>query len=129
MKFEFDNNFPIHTQLVNQISYYIVNGTLKPNDKLPAVRELAGIAGVNHNTIQKALYEVENLGLIYTNRTNGKFVTDNKEAIKSIKDKLIKERVEWFLSEMKYIGVSSIKLQLKKEESEEGENYEYFKDK
>jgi len=116
-------------QISNQISYYIVNGTLKPNDKLPAVRELAGIAGVNHNTIQKALYEVENLGLIYTNRTNGKFVTDNKEVIKSIKEKLIKERVEWFLTEMKYIGVSSIKLQLKKEESEEGENYEYFKDK
>ena len=84
MKFKFDNNIPIHQQLVDQISYYIISGYLKPAEKLPSVRELSIMAEVNHNTIQKALFEVESLGLIITNRTSGKFVTEDVEAINVI---------------------------------------------
>lgn len=128
MKFEFDNNYPIHMQLVKYILFYISNGTLKPNEKLPSVRELAEIAGVNHNTIQKALNEVEDLGLIYTNRTNGKYVTENQDLIKKFKENMINEKIDQFLKEMKKIGIEKLKLEIKTTESEEVKTYEYSKD-
>ena len=56
--------------------------------------------------MQKALVELENEGLVYTERTNGKFVTDNKELIKKIKKELAEEKVNNFLNDMKNIGIT-----------------------
>ena len=127
MEFKFDNNFPIHQQLVNQISNYIISGYLKPGEKLPSVRELALMADVNHNTIQKALFEVENLGLIITNRTNGKFVTEDLETINNMRDDILKSKIDNFMKELEYIGVYSAKLEVKKDEEKENDVYEFTK--
>ena len=104
MKFEFDNNIPIYIQLVEQIKIYIISGKFKPGDRLPSVRELAIETKVNPNTMQKALIELEELKLIYTERTNGKFVTSDQKLI----DKYKKESADWlsnkYFSSMKSIG-------------------------
>jgi DNA-binding transcriptional regulator YhcF (GntR family) len=61
-------------------------------------------ARVNPNTMQKALVELEEKGLIYTERTNGKFVADNKELIKFAKQKMANELVDDFIFNMKNLG-------------------------
>ena len=74
MKFEFDNNIPIYIQLVEQLKIYIISGKIKPGERLPSVRDLALHSKVNPNTMQKALIELEELKLIYTERTTIKYL-------------------------------------------------------
>lgn len=106
MGYIFDNERPIYIQLVEMLRQEIVSEKLKAGERLPSVRELALMVRVNPNTMQKALAELENEGLIYTERTNGKFVTDNKELIGKIKKELAKEKVNNFLNDMKSIGIT-----------------------
>ena len=101
----FDNERPIYVQLVEKIRLEIVSGKLKSGERLPSVRELALIARVNPNTMQKALVELEDEGLVYTERTNGKFVTENKELIEQVKTKLAEEKVNNYLNDMQNIGI------------------------
>ena len=104
MKFEFDNNIPIYIQLIDKLKIYIIAGYLKPGDKLPSVREFASLTKVNPNTVQKAMMELEELNLIYTERTNGKFVTTDQKLI----DKYRKEEAliisKQYITDMKNIG-------------------------
>lgn len=106
MEYQFDNDKPIYLQMVELIKTEIISGRLKCGQKIPSVRELAVQAKVNPNTVQKALAELERCGLIYTERTNGKFVTENKSIIKAYRDGIINEKVESFLKDMIHIGVS-----------------------
>ena len=100
MDYQFDNEKPIYIQLVEHIKKEIVSGRLKSGEKIPPVRELAVQAKVNPNTVQKALAELERCGLIYTERTNGKYVTQNTDTIKNFRNELIGERVNSFLADM-----------------------------
>ena len=102
----FDNQRPIYIQLVERLRKEIVSGKLKAGERLPSVRELALTTRVNPNTMQKALVELENEGLVYTERTNGKFVTNNKELIERIKKELAEEKINNFLNDMKNIGIT-----------------------
>lgn len=102
----FDNEKPIYIQLVELIRKEIVSGKLKVGERLPSVRELALTARVNPNTMQKALVELENEGLVYTERTNGKFVTNDRELIERMKQELAEEKVKDFLNDMKNIGIT-----------------------
>lgn len=104
----FDNERPIYVQLVEKLKAEIVSEKLKQGERLPSVRELALIARVNPNTMQKALAELESEGLVYTERTNGKFVTTNKELIEKIKKQLAEEKIINFLNDMKNIGITNI---------------------
>ena len=106
MEYIFDNDRPIYIQLVEKLRLEIISNKLKPGERIPSVRELALEARVNPNTMQKALVELENEGLIYTERTNGKFVTTNKELIEKIKKELAEEKVNNYLQDMKNIGIS-----------------------
>lgn len=106
LEYIFDNERPIYIQLVEMLRKEIVSGKLKTGERLPSVRELALTARVNPNTMQKALVELENEGLVYTERTNGKFVTDNKELIEKIKKELAEEKVNNFLNDMNNIGIT-----------------------
>ena len=105
MDYIFDNERPIYIQLVEKLRINIVSNKLKAGERLPSVRELAVIAKVNPNTMQKALNELENEGLIYTQRTNGKFVTDDRKIIERVKKELSKEKVNNYLIDMKNIGI------------------------
>ena len=106
MDYIFDNERPIYVQLVEKLRIEIVSGKLKSGERMPSVRELALTTKVNPNTMQKALAELENEGLIYTERTNGKFVTDNEELIEKIKRKLAEEKVNNYIKDMKNIGIT-----------------------
>lgn len=106
MEYVFDNERPIYIQLVEMIRIDIVSGKFKKGKRLPSVRELALTMKVNPNTMQKALVELENEKLIYTERTNGKYVTKNEELIENVKKELAQEKVNNYLNSMENIGIS-----------------------
>ena len=104
MDYNFEIDRPIYMQIVEKIRIEIVSGKLKPGEKLPSVRELALIAKVNPNTMQKALMDLEELGFITTERTNGKFVTTDVKLIENMKKGLAREFVKNYLKDMQDIG-------------------------
>ncbi len=104
MKWEIDSERPVYIQLIEQIQAGIISGQFKPGDKLPSVRDLAAEAAVNPNTMQKALVELERTGLIYTNRTSGRFITSDEVMISKLKGLSAKELVKDFLERMKQLG-------------------------
>lgn len=106
IEFNFDNDRTIYIQLVDSLKKYIISGKIKPGDRLPSVRDLALMIKVNPNTIQRALSELEDASLIYTERTNGKFVTCDKEIIAKYKNDLIKKETDFYLSCMNELGLS-----------------------
>ena len=106
MDWNFKNGIPIYTQIVDELTMRIASGAYAPGEKLDSVRDMAMDAGVNPNTMQKALLELENEGLVYTERTNGKFVTNNEKLIEKIKKELAKEKVNNYLKDMNNIGIS-----------------------
>ncbi len=108
MKFNFDNNTPIYVQIVEQIKTSIISGDLKSGERLPSVRDLALECKVNPNTMQKALLELEETGLIYTERTNGKFITEDTALILSFKKKYADELSANFLRGMQGIGYDNL---------------------
>ena len=97
MDFTFDNNIPIYIQLLDYLKIYLISGVFKAGDKLPSVRDFATTFKVNPNTMQKALTELEDMNLIYTERTNGKFVTTDKKLIEKYKKDFAKEKVNLYL--------------------------------
>lgn len=104
---EFQSNIPIYLQLIDMVKLQIVSGTLKPGEKLKSVRELAMEHGVNPNTMQKALAELEGIGLLYTMRTAGRYVTEDAELIASLREQLAAERIRAFLDELGRFGYRS----------------------
>jgi len=106
MKLTFDNNSPIYLQIVEQLKIYIISGILKPGERLPSVRELALQTKVNPNTMQKSLTELENLKLIYTERTNGKYITTDINLINKYKEQEARNLSNQFLINMQKIGLN-----------------------
>lgn len=106
MEYIFDNERPIYIQLVEMIRINIVSGKFEKGQRLPSVRELALMMKINPNTMQKALAELEDEKLIYTERTNGKYVTEDEKLIEKVKKKLAQEKVNNYLNSMKNIGIN-----------------------
>ena len=102
----FDNNTPIYIQLVEELKKSIISGTLKPNERIASVRDLALINKVNPNTMQKALSELESMKLIYTERTNGKFITNDIKLINEFKNKYADSLTYNYVKNMKSLGYS-----------------------
>ena len=121
MEWNFRSDQPIYSQLTQRLTEAIVSGIYAPGEKLPSVRDLALEAGVNPNTVQRALADLERDGLVYSQRTAGRFVTDNKNMIVNARLRLADERVAAFLRSMKTLGcdreeVLSLIAQAKEEE-------------
>ncbi|MBQ2873207.1 MAG: GntR family transcriptional regulator [Bacilli bacterium] len=106
MNIVFDNDRPIYIQLVEGLQIHIISGMIFPGERLPSVRELALNLKVNPNTMQKALSELEDLGLIYTERTNGKFVTTDKSKIEKLREKYAREKTSKYINDIKELGLS-----------------------
>ena len=104
MEWNFRNDQPIYSQLTQRLTEAIVSGIYAPGEKLPSVRELALEAGVNPNTVQRALAELEREGLVFSQRTAGRFVTENENMIANAKFRIADERVSEFLRSMKTLG-------------------------
>lgn len=105
MEITFDNNIPIYIQVLEYMKIYLISGVFKCGEKLPSVREFSITFKVNPNTMQKALSELEDLNLIYTERTNGKYVTNDKELIEKLKDEYAITLAKSYLQGMKRIGL------------------------
>lgn len=104
MAWELDADRPIYAQLVERIQKEIVSGKYQPGEKLPSVRDLAAVAAVNPNTMQKAFAELERSGLIVTQRTSGRTVTENTELIANTREKLAAGHVRSFIDNMRELG-------------------------
>ncbi len=104
MSWDFNDDRPIYMQLMEQIQLRIVSGIYKAGEKLPSVRDMAGDAAVNPNTMQKALTELERTGLVFTQRTSGRFITEDVNMIKNIRNGLARDQIEKFLHNMEKIG-------------------------
>lgn len=103
---KFDNSMPIYSQLVYKIQLAIVSGEYALGQRLPAVRDMAAEAGVNPNTLQRAFQELERLGLVYTQRNSGRYVTEDLKVITSTKKALAEEQIRGFMDSMRRIGYS-----------------------
>ncbi len=120
MRIEFDNERPIYLQLVERLRIGVVSGELPPGSRLPSVRELAVQAKVNPNTAQRALGELEEEGLLYTERTNGKFVTRDEERIRREKEKLARASLDRFRRELAGIGMTKEEIERFWKENQDG---------
>jgi len=105
MKWVFNKNRPIYTQLIEHLQRGILTGEYPQDSTIPSVRLLALEAGVNPNTMQKALSALELQGLLFSKRTIGRFVTNNIQAIENLKEKLTIEQVDMYFNNMKLIGI------------------------
>lgn len=107
MSWNLTNDRPIYIQIIEQLQREILSGKYKSGEKFPTVRELATEAAVNPNTMQRALQELERCGLLITNRTTGRTITEDASLLSQMKDDLANKRIDIFEKEMKELGVST----------------------
>ena len=124
MAWQFNANRPIYQQIVDEIELRILNGTYEMGMRLPSVRDLAVLAAVNPNTMQRALAELEEMGLVSTQRNTGRTVTTDDSAVSRARDTKASLLAETFLMQMKALGLSRKEVleRLAKEEDKEGEH-------
>ena len=121
MAWTLDDSRPIYLQIEDLIKTNIIAGVYQPGEKLPSVRDLAAEAAVNPNTMQKALTELELSGLVYTQRTSGRFITEDVSKMTELKEQLAREQIQLFLKNMEQLGLTKedIRRLLEKEWKEE----------
>ena len=125
MKWQFSNDAPIYSQLIEQVKVGIVSGAFPPGERLPSVRDLAVEAGVNPNTMQRALTELERDGLVYSQRTAGRFVTEDTEMIRTAKEELAQRQIKSFLTAMLRLGYEKAEILSLVDRENVGEELEY----
>ena len=106
MEWNFNNGIAIYTQIVDEMTMRIASGQYPPGGKLPSVRDLALEAGVNPNTMQRALAELERRELVHSERTSGRFVTEEEEVLNTLHEDLAKRYFEEFADKLHKIGMS-----------------------
>ena len=104
MAISFDCNIPIYIQVMDYIKKEIVSGRLKPGDKVDSVRDLAMRFGVNPNTVQRSLAELEREGLLKSERTVGRFISENEELINLTREQMAFSCVSRYVREMRTLG-------------------------
>ena len=122
MVWVFENDQPIYTQLVDQIKVAIVSGELPPGARMSAVRELSLEAGVNPNTMQRALQQLEREELVYAQRSAGRFVTEDTAVIARVREALAAEKVRRFREAMLALGCGEEEMRTLLFGSGEGQN-------
>ena len=101
---QLQENMSIYMQIMQKVREAIASGELAPGVRVASVREFAGVFAVNPNTMQRALAELERDGLVYTQRTSGRFITENTELIRQAKDSLAMEQIKEFFQKMNALG-------------------------
>ncbi len=105
-----ERNMPTYLEIVEEIKLDIVSGKLEPNSKLESIKALSIRYNVNQNTMQRALAKLEKEGLLFSRRTAGKFVTDNKMLISAVRMKEAKKVTDKFLYSINNLGVDPEEL-------------------
>lgn len=119
MDWIFRQDAPIYTQLMEQLTLAIIAGNYPAGARLPSVRDIALEAGVNPNTVQRALAELEREGLIYSQRTAGRFVTEEIDMIEQAKLRIANEKAAEFLAAMEKLGFSRAQIPALLEQAKE----------
>ena len=104
MAWEFSGDKPIYSQLVERLQRRLVTGEYAPGSRLPSVRDLAEEAAVNPNTMQRALAELEDQQLVFSQRTAGRFVTQDGERLTALGRDMARQRLDRFLAETGELG-------------------------
>lgn len=112
MPHSFDTGRPIYLQLLEQLRYAIVSGNYAPGEKMPGVRELAAQYGVNPNTVQRTMTELERQGLVYAERTAGRFVTDDEALISETRLTIARQLAHDYLKTMQDLGMPADEIRL-----------------
>ena len=109
MSWNLDSSKPIYTQIIEKIQMDILSGKYQPGARLPSVRDLAADAGVNPNTMQKALAELERSNLVHSARTSGRFITEDTVMIDKMRENVAKAQIQEFFEKMKQMGFNQEK--------------------
>ena len=110
MAWEFDNSKPIYIQLVDELKLRIISGMMPVGAKLDSVRDLAEEAGVNPNTMQRALAELEREQLVFSQRTSGRYVTEDIELIKKMRKDFAHQKINELTTTLLQLGYSRKEL-------------------
>jgi len=108
---QFDTGSPIWVQLVAEFSRRIVTGAWPTGSRIPGVRDLAGELGVNPNTVQRALAELERQGVCRSERTAGRFVTADTDRVDALRAELARDTVDGFVRRARGLGMTSTQAQ------------------
>lgn len=106
----FEANLPIYLQIMDDFKKQIILGNYKPSDKVSSVRDLALLYGVNPNTVQRALSELERIMLLRSERTSGRYITDDLKLIDELKNEFIKDRVNKFIDELMELNFTDAEI-------------------
>ncbi len=104
LSWELVNDRPIWVQLIEQLTRRIVSGEYPPGARVPSVRDLAAEAGVNPNTMQRALSGLEERGLLVAQRNIGRFVTQDAALIVRMRQELAEQELAVFKRRMRLLG-------------------------
>lgn len=107
---QFDAGIPIYAQIIVRIKRRILAGSWSPGQRIPAVRELAVEFGVNPNTMQRSLSELEREGLLFSERTAGRFITQDTSLIEEVRRQMAQEAVDAFVRQMDELGCSPAEI-------------------
>ena len=110
MAWALDGDRPIYAQLVERLKVSVLSGRFAPGDRLPSVRDLAMEAGVNPNTMQRALSQLELEGLVVTQRTTGRTVTEDATLIERCRSGLARSRTAGLAATMAELGFAPAEL-------------------
>lgn len=118
MAWQFDEHTPVYLQIANRLRDEIIKGNYKKGSQIPTVRQLAIIAAVNPNTVQRALTELENEGLLCAKGTQGRFVTDNDDTLRDAANEAARLLVRDFVKKAENLAISRERLiEMLKEDS------------
>lgn len=106
MSWSFDKHTPVYVQIADKICAKIITGEYAPDEQIPSVRQLAYVAAVNPNTVQRALTELEAQGILYSKGTLGRFVTSDQRLIAEARHRAAKQLVSDFVTQAKQLGIS-----------------------
>ena len=110
MEWNITGGRPVYVQLVEQLELALLNGTFPPGSRVPPVRELAAEAGVNPNTMQRALQEMESQNLLQAQRTAGRPVTADAEVLHQLRSLRAAALAAEFIRRMKGLGLDQAEI-------------------
>ncbi|WP_121638982.1 GntR family transcriptional regulator [Virgibacillus sp. Bac330] len=105
MKINFNRREPVYVQVVRHFKQQIAKNMLEPGQEIPSRRELAGELKINPNTVQRAYKEMEEQGLIYTERNLPSKITRNEQVLQAVREELIMDAVDQFVTTVQSVQV------------------------
>ena len=106
-RIDFDANTPIYLQIIDKIKLYILSGKWQQGERIPSVRDLSVVFGVNPNTMQRALSELERMGLLYSERTSGRYITKDAAIIETYRNESAQKAMAAFLEQIHALGYTT----------------------